>query len=292
MSNDQARHPAGTPASMGGKFAPDIHGESAVALADPDTVPVDVAPGDSYEVPGFDHTTGIEQVSVTRSEDEPPVWFVDATRYVNFHDLLQPEQPLSEEAMDTYLNRHQGPIAEFMRDRYDVELNGDDWDAQEATASVRLDAAPTPAEAGQKAWEQTRIVALANESDPGTFGSPYLGRMLREHLQASSTVAQPFVARAEAARMSPTDIDRMVYDRFGAGKGEISDGCAMAIARAFAEQPGADRPVLAKLGEQGHCTTEAAFDELRAIFASVPDSSRDSIRTNMLFTWLLNGGTD
>jgi len=78
----------------------------------------------------------------------------------------------------------------IIRERYkgeDFSADGDvdaDDDFIQFTLVLDVPAETTPAELGGKIWEETEIVAFHNESDPGTFGSPYLfGSLIYDELR-------------------------------------------------------------------------------------------------------------
>lgn len=65
---------------------------------------------------------------------------------------------------------------------------GDDEDFIQFTLVLDVPEETTPAELGNKIWEDTEIVAFHNESDPGTFGSPYLfGSLISDEIERTES---------------------------------------------------------------------------------------------------------
>lgn len=64
---------------------------------------------------------------------------------------------------------------------FQLDDSGTEWFQFDLVLSVPADTAPE--DLGTKFWEDTALVQFHNESDPGTFGSPYLfGSLMSEAL--------------------------------------------------------------------------------------------------------------
>lgn len=72
-----------------------------------------------------------------------------------------------------------------------VELLGDSTEEAYIKFEIALTvpAGTTPAELGELFWEETELVKFHNESDPGTFNSPYLFGSVIEDFRAELTAA-------------------------------------------------------------------------------------------------------
>lgn len=281
MSNfNESDHPRGA----GGRFTETARSEGSVALA-PRPIVLDCGTGDDFT----EYADGevVERIHVRHSEDGG--YWVSAEKTVDFLDLITPEKVGAddEDGVADYLDRHSRPIRDFMRERYGAELGEDDWDAMRLEINTSLPEGPLTADAiANSAWSPG-IVNLHNESDPGSFGSENLDRLLLQHLAAQATVEDQHRAMGEAARWTDRDVDYLVETRLG--ERELPDSAALAIARGFA---GPDYPALAKLGQAGYADKQELNTELSRLYAEHKGTRRLSQRIDMMFTWVLHGGNN
>ncbi|MFF2678076.1 hypothetical protein ACFVRT_16005 [Arthrobacter koreensis] len=287
MNTPQNRRPEGTPA--GGQFAPNNHPEAGgVALADSASRPIILNQGEDDVYPELADGEVIERLTVSRDEEDPDKYFVYPSRAVNFHALVEHHQPdLDEDAREEWLNRYQPAIDDFMSTRYGAELSGDDWDSIDAECSVIInDPNPTEGRISDAAWNETRIVALANEEDPGTFGTENLSRLLFEHVEATACVPDFHTRKAESERMSADEADRIVEERLG--KRELPDAAALHIA--YEMGMSGPYPTMARFARTGLGNKEEIRSDLRKIYERDQHSPRATRRGDMLFTYLQRGG--
>lgn len=281
------RRPEGTPA--GGQFAPNDHPEaSAVALADPAERSIDLGPGESDDYSELADGDVIDRLEVSRDEDDPDSYTVSASRAVNFHHLVEHEQPdLSEEEREAWLQRHSAVIDDFMTERYGAQMSGDDWSAIDAECSTKLTGgAPTEGAVGNAAWDDTKIVNLANEEDPGTFGSENLSRLLHERVEATASFPDFWSTRRDMESMTQRTVDNTVEDRYG--KRELPDAVALSVAY----EMGMSGPYtsMAKLARTGFADEEEVRNDLRKIYERDQGKPLATAKADMMFTWLEHGG--
>lgn len=288
MSNQNRVQP-GIP--TGGEFSATAHPESSLALADPATRPVHVAPGESENFNELADGDVIETLDVARSHvDDGTGYTITAGKTLNMKDILPASDlGVNEAGQDAYLERHTAQIEDFLRERYEADLENTDWEEVAVECSASLpDALLTEGALVDAAWNDTRIVALHNESDPGTFGSDSLGRLLREKISRSSSVADRLSARGAAMRMQPEDVNALVADRYL--KRELSDAAALAIAGAMRSD---DRPQLSRLAVRGYGDTADLYTELNMAWItnqlSPSRSSAYAIKIDMMRNWIRNG---
>ena len=193
MTTLQVRQPAGAP--TGGQFATSARGEGAVTLAPPAVGALGIEPGDSMMLSAFEAGTDILDTVEIVHEDEGG-YRADGTVDVNFIDGYRhiagvpSHEPLDldhdeHEAAVAWLNDHAPVLEAFLTERYGAELEQgpDEWEHQRMVFSVPLDPAEDTTETvAAKLENGTRAVQLYNESDAGTFGSPYLWAEAKRHL--------------------------------------------------------------------------------------------------------------
>lgn len=265
------RRPEGTPA--GGQFAPGSHSEAAgIALADSTARPINLAPGETDYYPDLADGPVIDLLAVSRDREDPDKYLVRAEHGVDFHALLEHELPeLSEEERDAWLSRNRAVIEDFMEERYEADLFGDDWSAVTAECTTTVTSAgPTETMIAEAAWNNTKITALANEEDPGTFGSENLSRLLRERVEASAVIPEVWSARAEAGRLTPEAVDATVAERLG--KRELPDAAALSIA--YDMGMSGPYPTMARLARTGFADREELRSDLRKIYERDANSPR------------------
>ncbi len=183
--SDQPRHPAGIP--TGGQFTPAARAEGTVALASPTIDALHLTPGDSYLLtPAESGSDILDSVEIVRQDDG--TYRVDGALGLDFLDAYREIHSLDEtvdltfgtaarDEADEWLNDHGSVLEAFVTERYDADLDAgcDDWEHQRLTFSVALDPETDTVEtAAAKLEDQSRAVQAYNESDRGTFGTPYL----------------------------------------------------------------------------------------------------------------------
>lgn len=192
---EQRRQPAGSPA--GGQFATAGRTEGAVTLAPPAVGALGIEPGDSAILSGHEAGTDIlDTVEIVHEDDggyradgAVGVNFVDGYRWiaqVSAHEPLDRDSDEHEKAV-AWLDDHAQVIETFLEERYGAELEQgpDEWEYQRMVFSVPLDRAlDTTETVAAKLESGTKAVQLYNESDAGTFGSPYLWAEVDRHLTA------------------------------------------------------------------------------------------------------------
>lgn len=289
MSNQNRVRP-GVPS--GGEFAAHTFAEATgVTLVDPAARPITLAPGESENFNNLADGDVIESVDVYRSHvDDGSGYIVTAGKTLNVRDLFDEKDLAAEGGVDAYLDRHGAQIEDFLCTRYDADLDNQDWDEVRVECSTSLPDAPlTEGAVVDAAWVGTKITALHNESDPGTFGSEYLGRLLREQIAGSASVQDRLAARAEAMRMLPTDIEAHVKDRHL--KRELSDAGALVIAGRLRDP---SRPALSLLAVRGYANRDELNTELHLAWLQNSMSrarpSTTSIALDMMRSWIRNGG--
>ncbi|MCC3292993.1 hypothetical protein [Arthrobacter sp. zg-Y1110] len=287
MTTHINRQPEGIPA--GGQFATTIRSEAAgVTLADSTDRPIVLTQGEDEMYPELAEESVMDRLTVSRDDEDPDKYFVHAEREVNFHALVEREQPdLTEEEREAWLNRHQLVIEDFMTERYEAETHGDDWSSITAECSAVIrDANPTEGKVSDAAWNETKIVNLANEEDPGTFGSENLSRLLHERVEATASVGDFWAAKRKADSMDPVTVDGITELRFG--ERELPDDAALAIA--YDMGMSGPYPTMAKLARTGFADKEELRNDLRKIYERDQHSPKASRRANMMFTWIEQGG--
>lgn len=73
-------------------------------------------------------------------------------------------------------------LSSVVSERYDGFNMDQAGDCISFDATYQVPATLTAYELGAWIWENTKVVAFTNESDPGTFGSPYLFTLVAEKL--------------------------------------------------------------------------------------------------------------
>lgn len=284
MNTPISRQPQGIPA--GGQFAAATHPESADVLLDVADRPLALAPGESEDFTEYADGDVITRLSVLRSDDGG-TFHIEASAFVNFKDMI-PASDLGtdEEGRDAWLDSNSSVIESFIRDRYDAEADTTDWNdvRVECGASIQADSV-TGKQITDEAWNRSGIVALHNESDPGTFGSENLGRLVREHVEAQAIPADINAARSAAVRMTAADIDNLVTETRNAGR-NISDAGAIAIARTFSQD---SAPEVRSLGRLGFGNREVLKTELLTAYENAA-ANTDRARIEMMLAWLVDGG--
>lgn len=191
--SDQPRHPAGIP--TGGQFTAAARAEGAVTLASPTIDALHLAPGDSHLLtPAESGSDILDSVEIVRQDDG--TYRVDGALGLDFLDAYREVHSVDDSvdltfgtaAHDTatqWLNDHGSVLEAFVTERYDADLDAgcDDWEHQRLTFSVPLDPETDTVETvAAKLEDQSRAVQAYNESDRGTFGSPYLWGEARRFL--------------------------------------------------------------------------------------------------------------
>lgn len=259
---------------------------SVMIIVSPASRPVVLAPGDSDTFPEL---TGGPIRDLAISRDVNGTYSVHPSLDLNLKDVLTPEFLHTGAAgADAFIERHWLLITDFLAERYDADVTAGDDDILRIEFSADLGDAPlTEERAADTAWNNTRITALANEADHGTFGSENLGRLITDRVAASVVVADRGSARAAAEQMTDATIDAEVQLKLG--QNEIQDATAMAIARTLTGQFGrAAYPALHRLSYAGYADADQLNRELRALYEE-HSYGRTGRRIDMMFTWVLHG---
>lgn len=286
MSN-QNRHPEGQP--TGGQWAAHAYPEATgVTLADPAGRLIVLAPGEDENFDELADGEVIESISVRRGEDATG-YMVSASKSLNIRGLFEGQDFAADGGLDTYLERHGAQIEDFIRERYDADLDNQDWEDVTVECGTTIPDGPlTERGVADTAWNGTKITALHNESDPGTFGSEFLGRLIREQIADSASVEDRLAARAVAMRMLPADIEGHVKDRYQ--RRELSDAAALAIAGRLKDP---SRPALSRFAVRGYASRDDLYTELNLAWLqnsmSPAKSSTTAISLDMMRNWIRNG---
>lgn len=237
------------------------------------SAPISLAPGSGDDFTWLAREAAIEHLDVHRYETGDYV--VCPSQTIDFTAMFG-----AETAPGAFLDRHERLIGDFMREHYDAQMEGDDWDAQEleCVAALPGDASPTGTDVLAAALNETSILRLSQDSASGLAG------LLMDRIKNSVVVADRNVAVGAALRMDAATIDAEALLR--CGHREISDATAVAIARSF----GPGYPALARLGRSGYAITDDLQDELRRLYEEHRNNARLALRIDMVFTWALNGG--
>ncbi|WP_427019377.1 hypothetical protein ACQCSX_22045 (plasmid) [Pseudarthrobacter sp. P1] len=289
---DQNRVPKGI--STAGQFAATTHPESTLVL-DPVHRPVTLAPGDCEDFTELADGDVIERLGVSRRNvDDGAGYWVEPSKTLNFKDLITAEDlGGTDEDRDAYLEVNTAVIEDFMATRYGAEMDGGDegWESVSLTCPTLLPAGPlTEGQVADAAWNNSKIVQLHNESDPGTFGSDYLGRLLREHVGSTTVIKDSFAARVAARQMSGERLDATVAARYAVRA--LDDATALAVADSLSCE--GRHPALRKLSDRGYASTGDLTRELTdAKLANRHAPNIDAKlgeRISSLRHWVLRGG--
>lgn len=143
---------------------------------------IDLEEGETHEIEADGEV--FHRVEVTRQGDEYiAIGSTDPVDMAYLLDARKTDGSLSDEFGTVIGQARVHAIQEFITDRYKnvqfVDSGAEDHELPiEVYASYP--AGPTEGKVYDDLWETG--ADLANESDPGTFGSEYLGRLLTEHL--------------------------------------------------------------------------------------------------------------
>ena len=228
----------------------------------------------------------IQRLYVARQDDVDGVeqYTLTAEQQVQF-DQFVPENvaPVDREA---WVERHIAAIGGFIEKRYNADLTSDDnvpgtsW----AAMSVTHNGSMTEEQAFDKAWNDTAARQLFNESDPGTFGTENLDRLVKEYLEETSITNVPLW---DSVEVPAREIDMSVELR--AGEREISDRIAAGIAADMFGRVTQNLPAIRSLATRGYANKEALNSELSVLYQAA-DTPRKKERVNMMFTWNQHGG--
>jgi hypothetical protein len=89
-----------------------------------------------------------------------------------------------------WLNNHLSAIEDFFTGRYGATFDEgySEWGLQCLYFVVEVDGATSPDDAFERLYANDKTAQLYNELDPGTFGCPYVFRLLREHIERQITL--------------------------------------------------------------------------------------------------------
>lgn len=282
---DASKHPRN---AVTGEFTDRTHLPADLELPAPSGRPVTLALGEQESFTELAEDP-IRDINVHRYEDG--TYTVHPAMDLNIADVLSAEELRTTEASAAaYRDRNWMLIQDFLQERYGAEVTSTDDEGivrVEFTAELG-DVALTEGEIIDAAWNGTKIIALANESDHGTFGTENLGRLITDRVAACVSVADRMKAYGAAQRLTDSQIDFEIKSKMGTA--ELRDETAMAIAHRLSEQFGRkDFPVLYKLSYAGYADAEALGQELRTLHTD-NGFGRTGDRINMMFTWALHGG--
>lgn len=281
--------PALHPRANSGKFEDRLHQAPEVHLPAPAGRTVILAPGENEDFTELAEDP-IQSINVHRYEDG--TYTVHPSMDLNIKDVLSPDfLRTSPEAAAAFVDRNWVLIQDCIKERYGADVtsspDNDGVLSVEFTA-VLGDKELTEGEIADAAWHGTKITALANESDHGTFGSENLGRIITDRAASCVSVADRLKAYGQALRMTDDQIDFEVAAKLGTS--ELNDGTAMAIAGRLTEKFGRSKcPAIHKLSYSGYADTAELGKELHDLYLE-NDRGRTADRISMMFTWALHGG--
>ncbi|MBN9214153.1 MAG: hypothetical protein J0J04_04935 [Microbacterium sp.] len=125
---------------------------------------------------------GPSHVELIFPPDRPDVAFIDVHVY---EDFLWDDRFTAEE-----LTEHQEIVEAVYSEWFGAELdNATDWDSTRVTLTSEIDRhRATKLLILEKAWGQ--YAKFRNETDPGTFGSPYVGAEIRRRIDEAKAAAE------------------------------------------------------------------------------------------------------
>lgn len=104
---------------------------------------------------------------------------------VTTHDFLFDGSVTEDE-----LNDHADIVDDVFEDWFDADVSGDSWEAADVTLRSSMPAEnTTESVVTQKVWGSW--VKFRNETDPGTYGSPYVGAEIRRRIDARTGTNRP-----------------------------------------------------------------------------------------------------
>lgn len=200
------------------------------------------------------------RVEVTRQGDEYiAVGSPDPVDMAYLLDARKPDGSLSDE-FDTVIGQSRvHAIQRFISDRYkNVQFIDSGAEDHELPIEVYTSyaSAPTEEKVYDDLWETG--ATLANESDPGTFGSEYLGRLLSEHLDKQVFTEQypyQFSDGKWAGEAPPSDEEVQAdVDKHAADPTHVIDDRSMTV---IAQKNGNWIQEFKPLADTGHMDREA-----------------------------------
>ena len=239
----------------GGQFAVEAKAEAAgVALLPPEQAPIILSDGEEHNFDGDGEV--FAHYSVQRNGDE---YFVDAEMTsIHLGPLLMEDSGDSERVTEVMNRGDWTAMKDFINERYklaSVSESGDD-ELLSITVGRCYQEPPTEKQIVDDVWNDG--AKIANESDSGTFGSEFLGRLLRNHLDNQVTIdaSQPIQAGGRWYPHEPLSISQM---RAGVNycledeKSEMDEQVVAAIAFSHRDS----EPVLKQLVERGYADHHA-----------------------------------
>lgn len=284
-ASGRSRAPKGVP--TGGQFAAESKPKPGGSLtAGEDQRVVQLTPGESEDCWELCDGEVLQTLSVIRDEENPQLYHVSAGHDVNFTPLV-PDGVADSEG---WLDDRAMIIENTLSERYgpDVDIwDGDNWDSIEVSLGTTIHSAtpPTRKAVADAAWNDTRIVNVANEADPGTYGAESLDRILREKFDSSVVIPDSTSKYLRSREVNDYDLDNLVDAKFQRGE-EIDDIEAMAICRRF---DSTDYPALHGLSRHGTADKTALRQDMLAAYNSDQSSAVSRRRLDMLGTWVMNG---
>lgn len=162
----------------------------------------------------------IAEVGVSDYADDPD----NATVYVRARgNLLWNDEFTKEE-----LNHYNPVVEKAYKDWFGADISGEEWDSFDVEMTREVPKSDLCANTvGDAAWEIT--AKWHNETDPGTFGSPYFGRELRRRIDNARVLDKPYekeiATPADYSAERFTDAEaRGIATRLGEIASENSDG--------------------------------------------------------------------
>lgn len=188
---DEAQHPRET----GGQFATKAVGEATGgmdALAPDATRPLidELDSSGDIMLSVFEHQDDVFTTVSVHHEPGDEVLGLTAGVSISPQECLADFMPagLDDDEREAGLDERSYGIAAWLSDEYRVErLDGDGWEQIEAQFEIIAPLDLSTGDLTEYLRDETKAVALYNESDPGTYGSRNLWTDLGNYLQAHDT---------------------------------------------------------------------------------------------------------
>lgn len=204
------RQPAGQP--TGGQFAESARAGAGIAL-DPHDQPLDFS--DTNEIIEDGDFQDVRMYTFTRDEDGSVRASADL-QHGSLRHLIGAETK-DPAVVDEHLSTgHVAAALDYLGARYpDIDFDfyatpneGEELDL-EVSVHKTFEHVPTQREVHDALWEDT--ARFLNEHDPGTFGSPFVGTALVEHLDNQAILGDPTVPFVISEEPPPTREEAAKY---------------------------------------------------------------------------------
>jgi len=184
------RQPAGQP--TGGQFAESARAGAGIAL-DPQDQPLDFSDTNEFIEDG--DFQDVRMYTFIRDEDGSVRACADL-QHASLQHLIGAEGKDAGTVAERMSSAHTGAALHYLANRYpdiDFDFHATPNKGEELDLAVSVhktfEHVPTQREAYDALWEDT--ARFLNEHDPGTFGSPFVGTALVEHMDSLAIMDEP-----------------------------------------------------------------------------------------------------